>query len=298
LVFLWIAFNSQNHTINAIFLARICHFILKKNMNIYDSHTHLNQNVLFPQWKEILSQFIEHGGKGLVNAWANEFYNENGLTIAKEAKVIYPDCFVKCALGFHPDDVSSLEPLKETLQNLKELILKNNDLVVAIGECGIDLHWDMSEKPLIKQQEFLSLQCELAKELHLPLMIHSRDAFQETFDIIKQYTDLTIYVHCRWYGPNEIEEMLNTFNHLFIGFCWNVTYPSAQNLRDSVKKVPLNQLLIETDAPYLSPQWHRWEMNTPDRVEIIWAAIANYLWLDEKNLWEQVEKNFFALYSK
>ncbi len=91
--------------------------------------------------------------------------------------------------------------------------------------------------------------------------------------------------------------MLETFKNLYIGFCGNITYKNAENLRESIKILPIDKLLIETDAPYLSPQWFRWTLNAPERVKDIGKYIWDLLNIDEKELREQVEKNFFNLYT-
>ena len=265
-------------------------------MNIYDSHTHLNQDTLFPEWKEHISSFIELWGKGLVNAWANESYNTNWLEIAKTCETLFPNFYTKCALGYHPCDTENVKGgLEKGIEDLKNQILENKKYVVAIGECWIDLHYE--DAPCLEeQQQYFKAQCELARELNVPIMIHSRDAFNETFEILKKFTDITVYIHCRGYWKEEIKKMIETFPQLYIGFCWNITYKSAENLRESIKELPLKKLLIETDAPYLSPQGRRWEPNTPKNVKVIGEYIAALLWIPEEKLWEQVEKNFFNLY--
>jgi TatD DNase family protein len=267
-------------------------------MDIYDSHTHLNQWDLYPQWKELVSEFINLWGKWLVNAWAYD-YNKRGLTITKESKTLFPNCRIKCSLWAHPCDIEeTTKSIDEIINEIRELYKSNTSDVVAIGECWIDLHfwaqWEMIER----QKELFDKQCQLAKEFWIPIMIHSRDWFQETFDILKNYTDLTVYIHCWWYDEPEIKILLDTFPNLFIGFCWNTTYPKAENLRRSAKLIPIEKLLIETDAPYLSPQWHRWEKNSPARVKLIWEFIAQLRWISEEQLRKIVEKNFYTLYQK
>ena len=267
-------------------------------MKIFDSHTHLNQEDLFPNWESLLENFINIGGQGLVNAWANEAYNQNWILIAKTAQKKHPNIFVKCILWWHPCDVERIgKDYNKSKNKLKEDILNNKEFVVGIWECWIDLHYDEEWKTLELQKNYLISQCELAQELNLPIIIHSRDAFNETYEILKKYKDLTVYIHCWWYGPQEIKTMLETFKNLYIGFCGNTTYKNAENLRESVKILPIDKLLIETDAPYLSPQWFRWTLNAPERVKDIWKYIWDLLNIDEKKLREQVEKNFFNLYT-
>ena len=267
-------------------------------MKIYDSHTHLNQELLFPKREELFFSFIQNWWAWLVNAWANENYNTRGIEIAKRCKENYPEVFVKCALGWHPCDVENIHwDLDEERAHLKDLIIQNREEVVAIGECWIDLHYWKIEG-LEKQKRYFRAQCELAQELELPIVIHSRDGFSETFEVLKDFKDLVVYIHCWGYSAKEIEIMVASFPKLFIGFCWNISYKNAENLRESVKVLPLEKLLIETDAPYLSPQGFRWKENSPEMVGIIWKYIAELLCVSEEALWEQVEKNFYTLYRR
>lgn len=268
-------------------------------MDIYDSHTHLNQEKLFPRRKELLSSFIQIGGKGIVNAGANTFYNEKGILIAKESKNLFPGCWVKCCLGFHPCDVEQMRwSHEEEIKQLKKQILIHPEEVIAIGECGIDLHYDKEASTLTLQKKIFEKQCELARELHLPIVIHSREAFDQTFEILKNFSDLKIYFHCRGYGEKELLFLFNYFPKLFIGFCGNISYPKAEELRKSIKVTPKEKILIETDAPYLPPQAFRWEENTPERIVQNGQYIAKLLETTEEMLWQQVEQNFWELYRR
>jgi len=182
------------------------------------------------------------------------------------------------------------------MQWLKDLYLANKQYVVAIGETGIDVHYPNGSETLDVQQELFIHHCNLARELKLPLVVHSRDAFFETFEILKNYTDLTVYFHCRGYGPEQYTQLNELLPHLFVGFCGNVTYKNAQALRDTLAIVPLQQLLLETDAPYLTPQIVRGETNHPANVKYIYDFVAEYLKINPEALSQQVEINFHTVY--
>jgi TatD DNase family protein len=128
----------------------------------------------------------------------------------------------------------------------------------------------------IQKQLFIE-HCKIAREFNLPLMVHSRDAFKQTFEVLKDYTDLIIYFHCWGYGPNEFRMLNAEFKNLFVGFCGNVTYKKAEELRETLKIVPLDQLLLETDAPYLTPQIIRGETNHPANVKYIYEFVSGFL---------------------
>lgn len=272
-------------------------------MKVYDAHTHLNTSDLYPQREEYLLQFVQAWGVGLVNAWASEEYNTRGLEIAKLAeslKLKAQSCIVKSTIGYHPESCNdgeiSEENIQQKISDLKKLYQENKEYIVAIGECGIDTYYPGSEDSLPLQKKLFALQCDLAKELNLPLMVHIRKDFDSAFEVLQKYRDLTVYIHCRGFGPEEFRMLSAEFRKLYVGFCGNVTYKNAQNLRDTLKLVPLDQLLLETDAPWLSPQAVRGTVNHPANVQYIYEFVAEYLNMVPETLAEQVEQNFRAVY--
>ena len=127
--------------------------------------------------------------------------------------------------------------------------------MVGIGECGFDLHYANTPEILDLQKKLFVRHCELAREFDLPLVVHSRDAWDQTIDVLKGYKDLIVYFHCRGYGAEEIKKLRGLkIKRLFVGFCGNVTYKKANDLLESLKLIPMESLLLETDAPYLCPQ--------------------------------------------
>jgi len=253
----------------------------------YDSHTHLNSPELFNDAEKYLQNFVDIWWKKIVVVWANQEYNKNAVILAK-------NFWLKITLGLHPEILMQNE--RYDIQELKQLILKNRDSIVAVGECWIDLYYPWSEKTLASQKELFAMQCDLAQELNLPLVIHSRDWFNQTLDILKNYRNLTIYFHCRWYGPDEFKILNSEFRKLFVGFCGNVTYKKADELRESLKLIWEDQLLLETDAPYLSPQIVRWAQNEPANIRYNYDYVAEFLWKEKTVLQKQIEKNFKDLY--
>jgi len=143
--------------------------------------------------------------------------------------------------------------LEELIHALKEQYLSHKSLVYAIGECGTDAHYDGGQT-IAFQQKVFDFQCKLARKYQLPIVVHSRDDFEGSLEVLKNYPDLKIYFHCWGYGPREIEILQKLFPKLRIGFCGNVSYKKAENLRESLAVVQSSSLLLETDAPYLSPQ--------------------------------------------
>ena len=263
---------------------------------IIDAHTHLNTDQLFWDYKKYLENFEKIWWKIVVNAWANNEYNQKWIQIAEESIINFPWLTVKTAIWWHPCDI----PQNETdflplLNELEKLYEKNKDHIVAIWECGIDLHFPENSTVEV-QQNALKLQAELARKLNLPLMIHSRDGFHETMEVLKDFSDLKIYFHARGYGKDELEECEKNFPNLRIG-CTNVIeYPSAEIIREAINSIKTAKILTETDAPFLPPQTMRWQQNEPAYVTYVYEKLCNILEVDENELKIIIEKNTKELY--
>ena len=278
-------------------------------MKLYDAHTHLNTSDLFSQRQDYLDQFVQAGGAGLVNSWANDEYNLRGIQIAQELETLKQwitklpsDFIIKSTLGYHPGcceegDITEIN-LQQKIIDLKNLYQDHKDSIVAIGECGIDTYYPDTDKFLPLQKKLFVMQCDLARQLALPLMVHIRKDFESAYEILQNYRDLTVYIHCRGFGPEEISRLQALhFSALYIWFCGNISYKNAQNLRDSLHTVPLESLLLETDAPWLSPQIVRGTTNHPANVRYIYEFVADLLSIDQEILAAQIEKNFRTLYN-
>jgi len=187
--------------------------------------------------------------------------SQKAIDIAVQSQTLFPDIFVKATIGHHPSEVcfgkiTNTSDIVQSISSLKDLYTSHHEHIIAIGECGIDTHYD-GDPYIDIQKELFAQQCDLAQELNLPIVIHSRDDFTSTWDVIKNYKNEKIYFHCRGYGPDEVKILQDFFPQLWIGFCGNVSYPKAQVLRDSLYVTRPESIVLETDAPYLAPQAHR-----------------------------------------
>lgn len=261
-----------------------------------DAHTHLNSPTLYSKRKEHILEFKKNWGTAIVNAWADREYNDNWIKISRE--YIW-DVYVKCTIWLHPYEVVignvNEENIENEINNLKKIYMDNKKSIVAIWEAGIDTHYDGDIK-IELQEKLFKMQCELANDLWLPIVIHSRNDFDSTMKILKDYKDLKIYFHCRGYGPKEITILKKEFENIRIGFCGNISYPKAQNIRDSLMVCDVKNILLETDAPYLSPQKVRWETNSPANVKHIYDFVSKELNIDKYILIEKIKQNFYELY--
>jgi TatD DNase family protein len=261
-----------------------------------DAHTHLNSDTLFSNRERHLDDFCGVWGTLLINIGVDAIYNQRAITIA-QASVGRTDCVVKAAIWYHPCIVAEqsldISTYSAMLDTLREQITQHRQYIVALGEVGVDLHRHHDYDTTILQQTLFDKQCQLASELWLSLVIHSRDAFTETVDIIQHYPNLPVYFHCRGYGVAEVDYLLTHRKQLALWFCANTSYPKAQSIRDSLlyyiqQKSPDHALLLETDAPYLAIQSQRWDIQTPAQIPLLYAYIANLMHIQPQPLADQV----------
>ena len=170
-------------------------------------------------------------------------------------------------IGYHPSEV--LTTTDEDLEELKTLA-KNNK-VVAIGEIGLDYHWDKENKE--KQKELFRKQISIAKELDLPIVIHSRDAFQDTYDILKE-ANWKGDIHC-FSGNLENAKMYLSLG-FYLGIGGVLTFKNT-NLTETIKEIPIDKILLETDSPYLAPEPFRGHKNESKYIPVIAEKLGNIL---------------------
>jgi TatD DNase family protein len=165
--------------------------------------------------------------------------------------------------GVHPHEA------KDGMEGLEAVLAR--PAVVAVGECGLDFHYDHSPRDV--QREVFAAQVALASAHGLPLVVHTREAWSETFDVLAATgVPERIVFHCFTGGPAEARRCLDLGGHL--SFSGIVTFPSAQDVRDAAALCPADRLLVETDSPYLAPVPHRGRTNRPALVSIVGAGVA------------------------
>ncbi len=270
-----------------------------------DAHTHLNSDQLYPQREKLVKEFHNVWWSGLVNIWVNNIRNERALEIQKEFnKKPLSNFTISTTLWLHPWettfwDIISIDIAQKKIQQLKELIQTNKSSIVAIGECGIDSHFEWNESIQQIQTFLFNQQCQLARSHNLPIVIHSRDNFSLTLDILKDFKDLKIYFHCRWYKSDEIEKIQSSFSNIWIWFCGNLTYPKAHELRSSFEKaleLDMN-IMLETDAPYLAPQTVRWKENHPAYILHLYDWVTQKYNISSENIIDNIN-SFYNISGK
>lgn len=250
---------------------------------IFDSHAHYDSRKYDEDREELLDSMQENGIGTIVNVGATW----KSVTTVMELVEQYP--FIYGALGLHPDEVGDLD--EERFAFLKTQCQREK--VVAVGEIGLDYYWDNESHDI--QKKWFVKQLELARELDLPIIIHSRDAAEDTLKIMKEYAKgLRGVIHCFSYSKEMAEEYVKMGFHIGIGGV--VTFKNGKKLKEVAEVVPLEKILLETDCPYLAPEPYRGKRNCSLYIPQIAQAIADIKGITYEEVVAQTEKNAKMLF--
>lgn len=234
-------------------------------MFIIDSHCHLNDETLCQKVDELLNEAHKNDVAIIICPSDTIKSSRLAIELANKHEEIY------AAIGIHPSEVKNTTV--DYLIELKKLF-NESPKVVAVGEIGLDYHWDKDEEIKKKQRDAFINQIYLANELHLPIIVHSRDAIEDTLKILKEHKPICGGVmHC-YSGPAELVDDFIKIG-MYISFGGPVTFTNAKTPKEACLKTPLDKLLVETDSPYLSPHPFRGQENHPARVKLVLQSVAN-----------------------
>jgi TatD DNase family protein len=238
---------------------------------LIDSHAHLTDSKLMSDVRDVLSRAGEAELEAIVTVGTDPGSNRTVTKLVEEAPDKrgqgdqWPEIFG--TVGVHPHDASDVTD--DVLAEMARLAA--GERIVAIGETGLDFYRDLS--PRDRQEMAFVQQIDLAREVGLPLVVHSRDAHERTLEILEREAEgLTGVMHC-FSGHSGIAQRVLDLGW-YIGIAGPVTYPNAGRLRQVVREVPLDRLLVETDCPYLTPQKYRGKRNEPAYVMYVAEAVA------------------------
>jgi TatD DNase family protein len=211
-------------------------------MELIDTHCHLTFDPLLADVEAVLERSKAAGVTGWITVGTDPQHNQKAVELAAKFENLY------AAIGIHPHDADSVTA--QTLNELKDLA--QNVKVVAIGETGLDFHYNFSKQP--SQIRAFAAQLKIAAELNLPVVIHSREAFDQTIEVLEQYGAgvRKIVFHCFSGSPEQAEIVLS--KGFYISLTGVVTFKNAPRAQQVAKITPLDRLMLETDCPYMSPE--------------------------------------------
>ena len=251
---------------------------------IFDTHAHYDDKQFDQDREELLASMKDNGIGTIVDVGSNM---ETSTWIV-EAVTRYPMMYG--AVGVHPSDTADLT--ESDMDTLKEYAGK--DKILAIGEIGLDYYWDEPEREI--QKKWFEAQIELAREVRLPIIIHSRDAAKDTYDIMKSLhaEDIGGVVHCFSYSKEMARQFLDM--GFYIGIGGVVTFKNAKTLKEVAAYAPLDRIVLETDCPYLSPEPNRGKRNSSLNLNYVAEALSQIKGIDKEELIAVTEENARKLY--
>ena len=230
-------------------------------MKLIDSHCHLTDEAFDNDRLFILNDLSNFDIKAIINPATNLEDSKKVIELSKKYDNIYP------MVGIHPEDI---EDMKDS--DLKELEkLAEEEKIVAIGEIGLDYYWKDDNKD--KQKEIFIEQLELARRLSLPAVIHARDSKDDIIEILRDYKDLKIQIHCFSDDLKTLETYMDM--GFFISIGGVVTFNNGENEQIAARNVDIDRLMLETDSPYLTPEPYRGLRNDPRRVVEVARKVAD-----------------------
>lgn len=236
----------------------------------FDTHAHLDDGRFSEDREAVIKAIFDSGVSFVVNVGADMEGSRESVQLASQYEGIY------AAVGIHPYDAQNMT--ENDIVALRELA--KSPKVVAIGEIGLDYHYDEADKE--KQKEWFLRQIKLAEELNLPYIVHDRDAHADTLDIIRKSGYFRGVMHC-YSGSSEMARELLDLG-FYISFAGPVTFKNGKKAKEAAVSVPNDKLLIETDSPYLSPEPHRGERNDSSKVRFVAKTIAELKGITEDEL--------------
>ena len=258
-------------------------------MEFFDSHSHYNDEKFNEDREQIIKETYEAGITKFVCAGYNIESSLFSLEISKKYEFIYSIC------GISPNDIpQSEQQLWKDIAEISKIVKENKSKkLVAIGEIGLDYYWNKENKELQKQA-FIK-QIELANELELPIVIHSRDASVDTIDIIRNNKVKKAGIfHCFQLNQELVRQALEL--GYYISFAGPITFKNSKNAPEIIKMVPMDRILIETDSPYLSPEPNRGKRNDCRNVRYVAQKIADVKGLTVEEVAQKTYENAIRIF--
>ncbi len=251
-------------------------------MRLFDTHAHLLSEKFDEDRDELIARLPQLGIAGMI---------EVGTTVSDSVKAIQlteKTDYIYATIGVHPHEAAEAEP--DYIEQLRALAA--NPKVLAIGEIGLDYHYDFSPRDV--QREVFARQLELARELELPVAIHMREATQDTLAILREHKMTRGVMHC-FSGSAETAEICVDMG-LHVSFTGSVTFKNAHKVVEAAAVVPMDRLMAETDCPYLSPEPVRGRRNDPSNVRYVIEKLAEIKGVAPEEMAEINIRNAKGLY--
>lgn len=254
--------------------------------NIFDSHAHYDDPRFDEDRDALLGSMAEHGVRAIMNVGNTTHANLAGIELAKQ----YP--FIYCSIGIHPDQAAEIAA--QNSRKYLDVIASqlSYEKAMALGEIGLDYYYD-DASPRDVQRKIFEEQLALAKDLDVPVIIHNRDAHQDTLELLNKYRPKGI-VHCFSGSAEVAKEVLRL--GMYIGFTGVITFKNARRAVEAAAEVPLDRLLIETDCPYMAPEPFRGKRCDSTMLTQMVQKLAEIKGVEPQQLADQTFANACTVY--
>lgn len=258
--------------------------VYKMAKMIFESHAHYDDEAFDDDREELLASLEEHGIGQVVNVGASLDSCRITLQLMEKYSFVYG------AMGVHPSETAELN--EDSLMWLREQCTR--DKVVAVGEIGLDYHWKEPEEHI--QKLWFERQLEMAREVSLPVIIHSREAAKDTIDMMRALhaEEMGGVVHCYSYTKEMAREYLDLDYYFGIGGV--ITFQNARKLKEAVTYIPMDRILLETDSPYLAPEPNRGRRNSSLNLPYVAQAVADLKGITFDEVVEATQANAMRLF--
>lgn len=265
---------------------------------LIDTHAHLYYDQFAPDFDQVIGHAKEANLKAIINIGADLESSKKAVELESNQIKLYS------SVGLHPHEISRLsdhESIHDNIEKLEQIYHNNTGKIVAIGECGLDFHFEgvdyspssfsEDQQKALQKQLFLD-QIILSKKLNLPLIIHCRDAWDDIF--VSELKDTTGVFHS--FTATEVEAKKALDLGYYLGFSCIITYPKNEHLREIIKWAPLDRIITETDCPFLPPQSQRGQRNEPANITEVVKVIAGMKGLSQGQVSQAIWQNATQLF--
>ena len=255
---------------------------------IFETHAHYEDAKFDADRAAPIASLPEHDIEYVINVGSSLETTEKSIALAEQYDFIY------AAVGVHPSDVTELNE-----KNFKAIEqAAEHKKAVAVGEIGLDYYWDKEPQVQENQRYWFKRQLELAKEKDLPVIIHSRDAAEDTMQILKEtpMREMPGVIHCYSYSVEMAREFLKMGYDIGVGGV--LTFKNAKKLRAVVEEIPLERILLETDCPYMAPEPHRGERNSSLFIPYVVEKIAEIKSISTEEVLQTTNANAKKLFAR
>lgn len=264
-------------------------------MKLVDTHCHIHDSEFAVKSKYSQTEIVNRAAEAGVDQLICVGTSLKSSIEARDFAQVHDNCYFSIALHPHEAETYSVAELEQQFSELERVVSSSTERFVAVGECGLDYFYHDNDEVINKQEKLFREHIELSKKLQKPMIFHIRDAFDDFFRIIDEYEGIRGVVHSFSASSKELEGVIS--RGFYVGLNGIMTFTNDQKQLDAARQVPIGKLLIETDAPFLTPEPFRGKINEPKHVMNITQFLSELRGESQAFLAKQTTKNAKQLFN-